>query len=100
MMEQDLDTAALLQDWANGDVRALDALIPMIYADLRRFAHRYLRSPGETLQPTALVNEACLRLVGVPQIAFQNRAHFFATAAQMMRRILVDRHRARNAEKR
>jgi RNA polymerase sigma factor (TIGR02999 family) len=92
----------LLQAWADGDQAALENLVPIVYADLRRMAHRYMRreGSGHTLQTTALVNEAYLRLVVVDNIDWKGRAHFFAVAAQIMRRILVDAARARGREKR
>jgi RNA polymerase sigma factor (TIGR02999 family) len=92
----------LLQAWAGGDQVALEKLVVSLYGDLRRMAHRYLRreQPGHTLRTTALVNEAYLRLVAVDNMDWQGRAHFFAVAAQIMRRILVDAARARGTEKR
>ncbi len=88
----------LLVNWNNGDPSALDELLPLVNDELRRLARNYLRreSPGHTLQPTALVNEAYLRLIDQRQVQWQNRAHFFGIAAQLMRRILVDhaRHHA------
>ena len=92
----------LLQAWGGGDPAALEDLAPLVYAELRRMAQRYMRreNPGNTLQPTALVNEAYLRLVDIANVRWQDRAHFFAVAAQMMRRILVDSARARAAGKR
>ena len=94
--------SALLRAWAQGDVRARDTLVPLVYRDLRRRAAAYLRRErsDHTLQPTALVNEAYVRLLGQERVAWQNRAHFFAIAAQMMRRILVDHARERAAAKR
>jgi RNA polymerase sigma-70 factor (ECF subfamily) len=91
----------LLQDWAGGDRAARDRLMAVVYDELRRIARRYMRNEpaGHTLQPTALVNEAYLRLID-QQTPWQNRAHFFAIAAQLMRRILVDRARARGSAKR
>src|SRR2546430_5500518 len=85
-----------------GDDGALGELLPLVYAELRRLAAGYLRRerPGHTLQPTALVNEAYLRLVDQTQVRWQNRAHFLGVAAQMMRRILVDHARGQRAEKR
>src|SRR5262245_16091214 len=82
--------------WRNGEREAFDRLVPIVYDELRRLAHRYVskRLAGQTLQTTALVNEAYLRLVGQDQIAWQNRAHFFAVAAQVMRGLLVDQARA------
>jgi len=89
----------LLQGWRNGDVRSLDALFPIVYKELRRLAHFQLRQerPDHTLQSSALVNEAYLRLVGLNAPQWEGRSHFFAIAAQQMRQILVDyarRHRA------
>jgi len=87
---------------SNGNRDAVDALMPLIYDELRRLASNYLRRerPDHTLQPTALVNEAYLRMVDQTHANWQNRAHFFGVAAQMMRRILVDHARAHAAEKR
>ncbi len=91
----------LLEQWTHGDAKALDALFPLVYDELRRLARSYLRSErsGHTLQSTALVNEAYLRLVN-QHASWQNRAHFFGIAAQMMRRILVDYARRHNAARR
>ncbi len=96
------DVTQLLARWADGDRTALDALMPLVYAELRRLAERYLRGerPGHTLQPTALVHEAWLRLVGQDHRTFEHRNHFFAVAANVMRRILVDHARAAQADKR
>ena len=87
----------LLRNWRNGDESALDQLMPLVYDELHRMASRYMRREraGHTLQTSALVNEAYLRLVGRREIEFQNRAHFFAVAAQVMRRLLVDYARGR-----
>lgn len=92
----------LLSRWRVGDRAALDELMPLVYGELRRIAQRYLSQerPEHTLQSTALVNEAYLRLVGQDLPQWQNRAHFFAVAAQLMRQILVDHARARQAAKR
>jgi RNA polymerase sigma factor (TIGR02999 family) len=92
----------LLLDWRNGDQTALDRLMPMVYEELRRMANHYMRNErqGHTLQTSALVNEAYLRLVDHENIAWQNRAHFFGVAAQAMRRILVDYARSRQRLKR
>ena len=92
----------LLADWSNGDRGALEKLTPLVYDELRRLAGRYLRQErvGHTLQSTALVHEAYLKLVGQNNVRWQNRAHFFGIAAQMIRRILVDYARARKADKR
>ena len=92
----------LLIDWSNGDKAAVDKLIPLVYDELRRLARYYMRREraGATLQTTALVNEAYLRLVDQKKVQWQNRAHFFAIAAQLMRRILIDRARKRYNSKR
>lgn len=86
----------MLADWRKGDRSALDKLMPMVYQELRRLASSYLRRerPDHTLQPTALVHEAYFRLVDQRNVSWQNRAHFFGIAAQMMRRILVDHARS------
>jgi RNA polymerase sigma factor (TIGR02999 family) len=92
----------LLIQWREGDKAALDKLVSLVYKELRRMASYYMRRrrPGDTLQTSALINEAYLRLVDHKNMRWQNRAHFFAVAAQAMRRILVDHARARNAAKR
>ena len=92
----------LLIDWSKGDQAALERLMPLVYNELRRLAGNYLRRErqGHTLQPTALVNEAYLRLVDQKNAKWQNRAHFFGVAAQVMRRILVDHARRHGASKR
>lgn len=92
----------LLTAWRNGDTSAADQLMPLIYDELHRSAARAMRgeSTGHTLQPTALVNEAYLRLVDQSRAVWQNRAQFFGVAAQVMRRVLVDHARARLSEKR
>jgi RNA polymerase sigma factor (TIGR02999 family) len=92
----------LLVAWGGGDARALEQLAPLVYAELRKLAHRYMNREhaGHTLQTTALVHEAFLRLLCNPQDSWQNRAHFYAIAAQMMRRILVDYARANLRAKR
>jgi RNA polymerase sigma factor (TIGR02999 family) len=92
----------LLRAWGQGDLRARDDVLPLVYRELRRRAAGYLRHerPDHTLQPTALVHEAYLKLVGQDRVAWRNRAQFFGVAAQMMRRILVDHARARKAAKR
>lgn len=92
----------LLKAWGSGDAAALDQLTPLVYDELRRLARRYMRNEraGNTLQTTALVNEAYLRLVDAKRVAWQDRVHFFAVSAQIMRRILVDSARARRSEKR
>jgi RNA polymerase sigma-70 factor (ECF subfamily) len=87
----------LLIEWREGDRAALDRLTPLVYDELRRIAHRYVQRErdGHTLQTTALVNEAYLRLAGQQKVAWQNRAHFFAVTAQVMRHILIDHARRR-----
>jgi RNA polymerase sigma factor (TIGR02999 family) len=92
----------LLERWSQGDEEALDQLMPLVYDELHRLAGAYLRSERRehTLQPTALVNEAYLKLVRQRNIQWQNRAQFFGVAAQLMRRILVDHARANSADKR
>jgi len=91
-----------LRAWGGGDPAALEQLVPLVYRELRRVAQRHMQreSPGQTLQTTALVNEAYLRLVGISNIIWQDRVHFFAVAAQVMRRILVDAARARASGRR
>ena len=93
---------ALLLAWGRGDETALDQLIPLVHDELRQLARRHIAGerPGHTLQATALVNEAYLRLIEVNQVRWQNRAHFFAMASRVMRRILVDAARARGYQKR
>jgi RNA polymerase sigma factor (TIGR02999 family) len=92
----------LLLAWGQGDDVALERLIPLVYDELHRLAHRYLggERAGHLLQTTALVNEAYLRLVDSSRVQWQNRAHFFAVSAQLMRRVLVDFARSRNYQKR
>lgn len=92
----------LLIEWRDGDQTALDRLIPLVHQELRRLAHYYMNQERleHTLQTTALVNEAYLKLVDHKGMHWQNRAHFFAVAAQAMRRILVDHARTRDAQKR
>jgi RNA polymerase sigma factor (TIGR02999 family) len=96
------EVTRLLKDWSEGRQEALDRLLPQIYAELRRLAASYLRRerPDHTLQPTALVHEAFIKLVDQRAVRWQNRAHFFGIAAQAMRRILVDHARAHAADKR
>ena len=93
---------ALLSDWSRGDATALNQLLPLVYAELRRIAARQLRGEraNHTLQPTALVHEVYLRLVDQRQVDWQDRAHFLGVAAQTMRRILVDHARRHDASKR
>jgi len=92
----------LLVDWSKGDRKALDKLMPLVYSELRRLAGNYLRRErqGHTLQPTALVNEAYLKLIDQKNAKWQNRAQFYGVAAQLMRRILVDHARQHQAAKR
>jgi RNA polymerase sigma-70 factor, ECF subfamily len=92
----------LLLAWGRGDETALDQLIPLVHDELHQLARRHMAGerPGHTLQATALVNEAYLRLIEVKQVRWQNRAHFFAMASRVMRRILVDAARARGYQKR
>jgi len=92
----------LLADWANRDAGARDRLMPIVYEELRRLAHHYMRGEREahTLQTTALVNEAYLRLAGIDGLQWRDRAHFFAMAATLMRRVLVDHARQRGRDKR
>ena len=92
----------LLADWSRGDQAALEKLTPLVYEELRRLAHHYMerQRPGHTLQTTALVNEAYLRLAEQSRPSFTNRSHFFAVAAKAMRRILVDNARRKGSSKR
>jgi len=96
------EVTGLLRDWSDGDQAALEKLMPLVYAELHRLAKRHMRHEhaGHTLQTSALVNEAYLRLVDAHGVRWQNRAHFFAVSAQIMRRILVDFARARQNLKR
>ncbi|PYV68386.1 MAG: RNA polymerase subunit sigma-70 [Acidobacteria bacterium] len=96
------DVTRLLQAWASGDEGALEQLTPLVYDELHRLAHRYMAAeqPGQTLQTTALVHEAYLRLVDVNNVDWQNRAHFYGLCARLMRRILIDFARSRNYQKR
>jgi len=96
------EVTRLLVAWSDGDQAALEQLTPLVYSELRRLARRHLgrERKGHTLQTTALVHEAYIRLIDQKEVRWQNRAHFFAIAAQMMRRILVDYARARNNAKR
>jgi RNA polymerase sigma factor (TIGR02999 family) len=96
------DVTQLLAKWSGGDQAALDELLPLVYGELRRLASAYLRRErsNHTLQSTALVHEAFMRLVNQQDVQWKNRAHFFAIAAQMIRRILVDYARSQHAEKR
>ena len=102
MSEPTDNVTELLREWREGDAAALDELTRVIHSDLRRLAGRYMRSERRklTLQPTVLVNEAFLRLVRQDRVQWQSRAHFFAIAARVMRRILVDHARSRHSQKR
>ena len=96
------EVTQLLLAWSDGDQAALDKLTPLVYEELRRMAHRYMNRerPGHTMQTTALVNEAYIRLVNRKNVHWENRAHFFAIAAQLMRTILVDHARSHAYQKR
>jgi RNA polymerase sigma factor (TIGR02999 family) len=96
------ETTRLLRAWAGGDEEALKHLTPRVYEELRRIAGRFMRNerPGRTIQTTALVHEAYLKLVDIDNVAWQHRAHFFAISAQVMRRILLERARRSKAAKR
>ena len=96
------EVSQLLLDWGNGDRAALDKLIPVVHQELHRLAHHYMRQEraGHTLQTTALVDEAYMRLADYKRMRWQSRAHFFAVAAQVMRRILVEHARSRDSAKR
>ena len=102
MDERTGSVSHLLRAWGRGDLQARDELVPVVYRELRRRAGAYLRRErsDHTLQPTALVHEAYLRLTAQDRVAWQNRAHFFAIAAQMMRRVLIDHAREHQAAKR
>ena len=101
-MHSPREITRLLRAWSEGDAAALERLAPLIYEELHRIAEHYMRreAPGNTLQTTALVNEAWLRLAGDADAGWHDRAHFFAVSSQMMRRILVDGARRRRASKR
>jgi RNA polymerase sigma-70 factor (ECF subfamily) len=95
------ETTRLLKAWSEGDETALDRLVPLVDAEMRRLARQYLRQerPSHILQTTALVNEAWVRLINWPDVSWQNRAHFIGLAARLMRRVLVDEARRRRAQK-
>jgi RNA polymerase sigma-70 factor (ECF subfamily) len=97
-----VEVTQLLRAWSSGDDRALDKLTPLVEGELHRLAHRYMarENPGHTLQTTALVNEVYLKLVNVQDMTWQDRAHFFAISARMMRHILTDFARSRQFQKR
>lgn len=96
------EVTQLLIAWNDGDQTALERLVPLVHAELHRIARRYMRNErvGHTLQTSALINEAYLRLIDAQQLRWQNRAHFFGVAAQLMRRVLVDLARSRSYKKR
>lgn len=102
IVSQDHRPTELLLAWGRGETRAFDQLVPLVHDELRRLARQYMvhERPDHTLQATALVNEAYMRLINLKQIRWQDRAHFFAMAARVMRRILVDFARARRNDKR
>ncbi|MGH9839330.1 MAG: sigma-70 family RNA polymerase sigma factor [Blastocatellia bacterium] len=102
MIPASQDVTQLLVDWSNGDQAALDKLLPLVNDELRQLARRYMRreGPGHTLQTSALVNEAYLRLIDQKHVQWRNRAHFFGIAAQLMRRILIDHARKAQYAKR
>ncbi len=102
MCDRQRDVTELLLDWSEGDENALARLIPLVEVELRRIARRYMRreARNHTLQPTALVNELYMKLVDQRRVQWRNRAHFFGSAAHIMRRILVDHARVRDAGKR
>jgi len=101
-MPSETDITALLVDWNNGDKSAMERLLPLVEKELHRLAHAYMRreGPNHTLQTTALINETYLRLVDQRKVQWQNRAHFFGIAAQIMRRILLNYARDQNRQKR
>ena len=101
-MKSTQEVTQLLLAWREGDEGALEQLVPVVHQELRRLAHRYMagQRPGHSLQTTALVNEAYLRLVGFGQVRWQDRAHFLGVSAQLMRRVLVDSARSRGSLKR
>jgi len=100
--QSDHDITDMLLDWGKGDRAALDRVMPLIYQELRRMAHRQMRREraGNTMQTTGLINEAYLRLIDYERVQPRDRSHFFAIAAQAMRRILIERARSRNSAKR
>lgn|SRR5678815_4078868 len=102
MVPQADEVTELLISWSNGDDQALEKLIPLVYAELRKLARRYMarESPDHTLQTSALINEAYMKLVDQRDVEWQNRAHFFAVAAKVMRHILIDYARGRDSNKR
>ncbi|MEK7724629.1 MAG: sigma-70 family RNA polymerase sigma factor [Acidobacteriota bacterium] len=101
-MQNSPNITQLLQEWSNGKAEVLEKLMPLVYGELRNQAARFLKKerPNHTLQATALIHEAYLKLIGQKEVEWQNRSHFFAIAATAMRRILVDYAKERNREKR
>ena len=101
-MPSNHEITRLLLNWSDGDEQALEALTPLLYKELHQMAHRRMQAerPGHTLQTTALINEAYMRLIDWKNVRWQNRAHFFSVCSQLMRRILVDFARARKNTKR
>src|SRR6202162_1319664 len=99
--QQGDDVSELLRAWSEGDQKALERLTPIVYGELHRLARRYMKRerPGHSLQTTALVNEAYMRLVDYKRMQWQNRAHFFAVSGQLMRRILVEHARRHNLKR-
>src|SRR5207247_2303605 len=97
-----VEVTQLLRSWSDGDQEALEKLVPLVYGELRHLARGYMRGErrGHTLQTTAVINEAFLRLVDWKNVSWQNRAHFFGVSAQLMRRILVDSARSRRSGRR
>ena len=100
--ERQPEITRMLRAWSGGDREAVDTLMPLVYDELHKVAAQYLRKqrPDHTLQPTALVNEAYLKLIDISSVSWQDRAHFFAVASQTMRHVLVDHARGRNRDKR
>lgn len=96
------DVTGLLHEWRQGDAAAFDKLLPLVYGEMRRIAHRYMQQErgGHTLQTTALINEAYVRLVGQQKVEWRNRSHFFAVTAQVMRHVLIDHARRLHYAKR
>ena len=102
MDQRQPEITRILRAWSSGERDAVDDLIPLVYDELHKVAAQYLRKqrPGHTLQPTALVNEAYLKLIDISSVSWQDRAHFFAVASQTMRHVLVDHARGRSRDKR
>ena len=101
-LEEQRDVTGLLHEWRQGDAAAFDKLMPLVYEEMRHIAHRYMQQEraGHTLQTTALINEAYVRLVGQQKIEWRNRSHFFAVTAQVMRHVLIDHARRLHYAKR